>query len=85
MNPREDQLTHWRPLEKFVGWIMVLIFKIQWFWRFFVCLFFPSQRNICFICDCVYFIGTGQEDADLRCENIVSRGDSVTGLKLVKA
>ena len=35
--------------------------------------FFASQRNICCICDSAYFIGTEQEDVDLRCENIVSR------------
>lgn len=33
-----------------------------------------SQRNICFISDSVYFIGTEQEDVvDLRCEHLVSK------------
>lgn len=31
--------------------------------------FFASERNICFISDGVYFIGTEQEDVNLRCEN----------------
>ena len=35
--------------------------------------FFPSQRNICFISDSVYFIGIEQEDVDLQHENIASK------------
>lgn len=35
--------------------------------------FSPSQRNICFISDSVYFIGIEQEDVDLQHENIASK------------
>lgn len=61
VNPSKDQSTPWQPLGKLVGWVLVFVSKTQYFG-----VFFPSQRNICFISAGVFLIGTEQEDVDLR-------------------